>query len=1138
MKTKKKLSAFCSLLAGAFILFAFASCADVAGSKDGGSVSFVFDENFVERLATAARAGETDDGKGSGDLSAGKAIFEVEIGLRGDYSATKAISFEYTYPSVEMDDGSMPVTEGLLGYDVNSGIELTSSARGGFSSVPSQTLTFENIPDGASVYAVGLVQVTETRLVDNIPTISKALVYIGVSDSKKISGGMANDLSLVLKTAGFNDVVAYGKAEGYEDDFMLSLKPGNNDKSSGYWAVIYGGILVSTGKYSVLEFGTTEINGERPPKRLSATEYIYLPESDLMNMSELQTSDSAENDELTSYSYQIASRAKTSELDAGDGGHFIFTSANGVMVKFGLFPTYNLTINKDGETLYSDSGDWMRNDDSTYLSNFNDAVKDVFEKIGVTAESASNPYKIKNTIEGLTYTLSSDSEPISFVEREAFFPKPYDSSKVKAWFSLCEDEEKTDSYQTKTLSLYLFEDGKLLATKFKRKYLLDVETENVTVEREIERVGTYTLTTADNFETNSGIATFDLNGKTVTYKFGIFNGIFFAYATEQTSSEDLDIMAYTVREDDVPPAINPDEPSGSSGEVSVENNLLEISISDTSVAMNGSLTFSAKDTDENDVTNDVSFNAQLLYKGTDVNDLAPVSSAYYIITDNKLTLSNPLPKAGTYQLYVTATWTGVNTVTSSQTFEITVKDEYVTPETQIALYKYNSEYSSYNYTFVDSNDVATATVPETSDFSGMTNNVEFDAFGNSYVYNGTSVYSNSNLFTNDGLSLASELESYTQKSGIAIDVAKNMAYGWGLNEQTVALFKYPMLISDGSSYDVINYSVSPSGFYTSDVAINDNVLYVLGDFNDDGTHSIQIWAYDISNGLNSNSEPMYQCNLDDNLPEELSFAKSNSYFYSDMYAIDGALYLLVRQNNISQTSAWTYSNGTVSDLYSRGAIIKVSGENSVYVKALTNSSIAQNTITQMYLYYQDSSNEYSSPAYTDNTQTTVTTMLADSTTVERRDSNGALEEYGKTDGYKFFPNVYALSSDTNTEALAGPARIIGIKPKKLVIADDGYAFYTDATGALCYKNVNRVVTIDLEDFVSSNMQFESTSASFEKELSGYLRSSISIDTVRSGATYYDYRASVYYYNSSMNEQSSTIGWGENIYLSVKNGDNE
>lgn len=72
-------------------------------------------------------------------------------------------------------------------------------------------------------------------------------------------------------------------------------------------------------------------------------------------------------------------------------------------------------------------------------------------------------------------------------------------------------------------------------------------------------------------------------------------------------------------------------------------------------------------------------------------------------------------------------------------------------------------------------------------------------------------------------------------------------------------------------------------------------------------------------------------------------------------------------------------------------------------------------------------------------------------------------------------------------ALYGPHKFIAIKPKKLVIADDGIAFYVDADGFYKYKNVNRIVIVDLEKFSCEESSFETLETNVEfnfKETNG------------------------------------------------------
>ncbi len=60
-----------------------------------------------------------------------------------------------------------------------------------------------------------------------------------------------------------------------------------------------------------------------------------------------------------------------------------------------------------------------------------------------------------------------------------------------------------------------------------------------------------------------------------------------------------------------------------------------------------------------------------------------------------------------------------------------------------------------------------------------------------------------------------------------------------------------------------------------------------------------------------------------------------------------------------------------------------------------------------------------------------------------------------------------------------PKKIIGIKPKKLIIADDGVFLYTNSEGAFRYKNINRVVSVDLDSYKITNVL--PVDVSFEEE---------------------------------------------------------
>ncbi len=80
-------------------------------------------------------------------------------------------------------------------------------------------------------------------------------------------------------------------------------------------------------------------------------------------------------------------------------------------------------------------------------------------------------------------------------------------------------------------------------------------------------------------------------------------------------------------------------------------------------------------------------------------------------------------------------------------------------------------------------------------------------------------------------------------------------------------------------------------------------------------------------------------------------------------------------------------------------------------------------------------------------------------------------------------DVYShISKDTSSKVLYSPKKFIAIRPKKLIIADDGIAYYVDSLGGLRYKNENRVVEVDLESFAISKV--EVANVAFNEDITG------------------------------------------------------
>lgn len=102
------------------------------------------------------------------------------------------------------------------------------------------------------------------------------------------------------------------------------------------------------------------------------------------------------------------------------------------------------------------------------------------------------------------------------------------------------------------------------------------------------------------------------------------------------------------------------------------------------------------------------------------------------------------------------------------------------------------------------------------------------------------------------------------------------------------------------------------------------------------------------------------------------------------------------------------------------------------------------------------------------------------------------------------------------KSLVSPQKFIAIKPKKLVIADDGFAFYTNKDGAFGYKNRNAVVTVDLENFAVKKQ--EETNCTFTNTKTDIIAISCSYDYLEQSNVIYSstdgnvYEGDSYYLN--------------------------
>ncbi|MDY6397423.1 MAG: hypothetical protein SPL22_06790 [Treponema sp.] len=592
------------------------------------------------------------------------------------------------------------------------------------------------------------------------------------------------------------------------------------------------------------------------------------------------------------------------------------------------------------------------------------------------------------------------------------------------------------------------------------------------------------------------------------------------------------------------------------GNLSTDNRALIIKTdAGNTIYQNSKINLSVTDSAGESVTDSITYAAKILYKGQDINELG--GKTYYSVdeTQGVITLNGkttPLPEAN-YQLYVTASRNiaenNGNQVTSSQSFDVELVDGLAAPETRVALYNYVSDDMSgsyYHFYLTDSENVETAILDGTANFSveeyGV-NGIAFDATGNFYINPSsyyTTIKSNNTKFSESGVSFPAALSDYSAYCGFAIDMIKNVAYAWGMNSpdpgssESLHLIKCPNLISNGDTTDSIEFEEKalPNNFTIKNVSVSNNVLYAYGikiiyDA-EDPTVEVQrspyMVVFDISSGSSCKDLEPEPFDVGSYLTNTVHLSSNASV--TDVFAMEGAVYLLVSERDDGSVGS--------KDIYRRGTVIKYvppkNGKGSVkdFIPLKTTKSVSDTGYSKMCLGYQSHPMYLKEKDEADNDIYT-TPIIVDGLTTQYDNTKTAQSE--------FFPNVYALSKNWNEEefSLSSPAKVIAVKPKKLVIADDGIAFYVDTDGSLAFKNINRVVTINLERFVIESIQ--ATKAGFV-EVSDVYTTGIPVKGIfASGWNSNGLDGSTVWYESTTNMFSDVSLTAEtnDVYFAAKKG---
>lgn len=583
----------------------------------------------------------------------------------------------------------------------------------------------------------------------------------------------------------------------------------------------------------------------------------------------------------------------------------------------------------------------------------------------------------------------------------------------------------------------------------------------------------------------------------------------------------------------------------SSGTASVDNRALTIVLDKAEVCLNDTITFSATASDGTTVTKDVTYTAELLWKGKEIN--AYGEDTYYVVTGNKLSFSKALPKTGTYQLYVTATQsindTTVSKISSSQTFEISVTNEYTTPDTQVALYNTSSDSISY---YLKDFDSVGSDLPTSPDMAGNSDaTTAFDAFGNFYIFSSSKLNSNNPAIASNsnGIYLSELVGSGYGTKGFVIDVKKNEAYVYCSNYNsetggyTVKLFKLLNLLSSGylENYEPYTFEFNKS---PNKIAIENEILYTYGSVNYD-----VVSVYSLSEG--TISEPKASVDVSDNVDLD-------DFSVSDMIVQDGKLYLTLKSSDTSEDAG-------VWELYSRGAVAKIDFDKTP-PEVSTCGWISDNDVLDtssfsdhyVYTYYVEKKGTYeykltSNQFYCDSGCSNPALISCSDLQIPADEENSdsspkTLKIYAPTDSEPLNSSLY----------LSGPQKFLAIKPKKLVIADDGVMFYTDDLGAYKYKNVNRIVTIDLENFAGGIKTEVDVKAEFDEKKEGNFVEAVCGFTPIASASFYkctgkskyesldSASASLFYKNSSggLSAVNAASAFDSQIFFNIPCGDNE
>ena len=313
---------------------------------------------------------------------------------------------------------------------------------------------------------------------------------------------------------------------------------------------------------------------------------------------------------------------------------------------------------------------------------------------------------------------------------------------------------------------------------------------------------------------------------------------------------------------------------------------------------------------------------------------------------------------------------------------------------------------------------------------------------------------------------------------IVVDSKTNIMYSYYCNSSDVYIKKYPELISSMNAENPVEKTISLPGVKIGELnygqvanicTIHDGIVYIISIVSGNGSY-LTTASFE-----------------DGSIITEAKKIEIPDGDKTDIIYLDGSLYLLINNRENGFSNSCTMSP---YGYYSRGALVKYNlSDGSIKTLGWTPNPLNN---SGKYLYIQGGSGINDKTLYEDSACTIPFKICADNL------------EGIKIGGQQIlFPSFFVPAGLNNTNQFYGPQKIIGIKPKKLIIADDGVAFYTDADNAYNVKNVNRIVTVDLESFAITSVV--NTDLIFDSEQSVTITTSAYGDVaalMETGKTYY------------------------------------